>query len=40
MVEEDIEPIHEIKWYPNHLVWESKLAKKSLRKSPALIKLH
>ncbi|CAD8113690.1 unnamed protein product [Paramecium primaurelia] len=38
--EEIVEPIREIKWYPNHLVWESKVPKKSLRKSAALTKLH
>ncbi|CAD8127729.1 unnamed protein product [Paramecium sonneborni] len=38
--EEIVDPIREITWYPNNLVWESKVAKKSLRKSAALTKLH
>jgi len=33
MVEEECEPIKEIAWYPGGLVWESKVPKKSLRKS-------
>ncbi|KAM3129222.1 hypothetical protein pb186bvf_018697 [Paramecium bursaria] len=32
--------LKEVKWYPGSLVWESKLAKKELRKSEQLIKLH
>lgn len=39
-VTEECVPIQEVKWYPNHLVWESKIPKKHLRKSPQLAKLH
>lgn len=32
--------IKPVKWYPNNLAWESKLAKKELRKAVELTNLH